>query len=982
MNGTTKFVTIRVFPSDLELLGADLVHNFSLGTIPMDAFCNRIEGESAKWESRFPAVFNGTGLCTKAKIHLQVKENVRPTFCPKRPVAYAMQATVEKELNRLESLNVITPVDYSEWAAPIVVVRKGNGSIRICGDYSTGLNSALQSYEYPLPLPDDIFAKLAQCRFFSKIDLSDAFLQVEIDAKYRPLLTINTHRGLYHYNRLPPGVKIAPAAFQQLIDAMLAGLKGTSGYMDDVIVGGKTEREHDENLLNLFRRIQEYGFTIRAEKCALKMQQIEYLGFIVDRRGLRPNPAKIDAILKLPAPTNVSEVRSYLGAVNYYGKFVPKMRDLRYPLDVLLQNESKFIWTRECERAFTQFKDILSSDLLLTHYNPNAEIVVSADASSVGLGATISHKFADGSVKVVQHASRALTKAEEKYSQIDREGLAIIFAVKKFHKMLYGRHFRLQTDHRPLLRIFGSKKGIPVYTANRLQRFALSLQLYDFSIEYIPSAKFGNADLLSRLISEHAKPDPEYVIASTELEDDVSFVAIQSLNAFPLNFRDVANATRADPVLRKVHHYIMQGWPKNNAYGQELARFFNRSESLSMVRGCILFGERVVLPTRLRHKCIKQLHEGHPGMQRMKALARSYVYWPGMDDDIVNHVRACHACAIAAKSTPHTKPVSWPSSKRPWERIHVDYAGPIDGEYFLIVVDAYTKWPEIIKTNSTTSPATIAILRSLFARFGFPVTLVSDNGPQFSSATFSEFCANRGIQHITSPPFHPQSNGQAERFVDTFKRSVKKIMEGGASHAEALDIFLQTYRATPNPVLEKHRSPAEVMFGRKIRTAMELLIPPSTPEAEPAGRACSFQRGDLVFAKWYAQNSWKWIPAKIVRALGNVMYEIETDDHRVHRRHVNQLRKRVTTSSHQSSSPAARHQLPIDLLMEGTSSDERAVSAGSAINASSPIEAFPRPVPFIPSRRQQPRGSPRRSSRIRRPPRRFEGYRLQNKRGR
>ncbi|XP_053662042.1 uncharacterized protein K02A2.6-like [Anopheles marshallii] len=520
INGVTKSATIRVVPSNLQLLGADFVDIFSLGTLPMDQFCNRVECESAKWESRFPTVFNGTGLCTKASIKLQVKENVRPTFCPKRPVAYAMQTTVEKELDRLEALNVITPVDYSDWAAPIVVVRKGNGSIRICGDYSTGLNSALQSYEYPLPLPDDIFAKLAQCKFFSKIDLSDAFLQVEIDAKYRPLLTINTHRGLYHYNRLPPGIKIAPAAFQQLIDTMLAGLRGTSGYMDDVIVGGKTESEHDENLLNLFHRIRDYGFTIRAEKCAFKTHQIEYLGFIVDCRGLRPNPAKIEAILKLPAPTNVSEVRSFLGAVNYYGRFVPKMRDLRYPLDVLLKNETSFIWTRECERAFKHFKEILSSDLLLTHYDPNAEIVVSADASAVGLGATISHKFADGSLKVVQHASRALTKAENNYSQIDREGLAIIFAVKKFHKMLYGRHFRLQTDHRPLLRIFGSKKGIPVYTANRLQRFALSLQLYDFSIEYVPSTKFGNADLLSRLISEHAKPDPEYIVASTELEKD------------------------------------------------------------------------------------------------------------------------------------------------------------------------------------------------------------------------------------------------------------------------------------------------------------------------------------------------------------------------------------------------------------------------------------------------------------------------------
>ncbi|XP_041785652.1 uncharacterized protein K02A2.6-like isoform X1 [Anopheles merus] len=794
----TRSAVIRVMDSALHLLGADMIATFELGAVPMDQFCNKVEAEGVKWESRFPALFKGNGLCTKANVQIQLKPNHRSVFCPKRPVAYAMRATVDKELDRLEDLGVITPVDYSDWAAPIVVVRKQNGSVRICGDYSTGLNAALQSYEYPLPLPEDIFAKLAQCKYFSKIDLTDAFLQVQIKEEYRPLLTINTYRGLYHYNRLPPGIKIAPAAFQQLIDAMLSGLKCTSGYMDDVVVGGKTEREHDENLLNLFRRIKEYGFTIRAEKCSFKMPRIEYLGFVIDRQGLRPNPAKIDAILKMPAPTNVSEVRSFLGAVNYYGKFVPKMRELRYPLDALLKNDTKFVWTRESANAFNRFKDLLASDLLLTHYDPNAEIVVSADASSVGLGATISHRYADGSLKVVQHASRALTKAEANYSQIDREGLAIIFAVKKFHKMLFGRHFRLQTDHRPLLRIFGSHKGIPVYTANRLQRFALQLLMYDFTIEYVQTDKFGNADVLSRLIHEHAKPDPEYVIASAELENDVSSIASYCINIFPLNFRDVAKATESDPVLKKVYGYIMEGWPQNVAYAAELACFYHRSEALTTVRGCILFGERVVIPSKLQQRCLKQLHKGHPGIQRMKSKARSYVYWPSVDKDIMEHVKGCHACAIAAKTSPREKPVPWPATQKPWERIHIDFAGPIDGDYFLIVVDAFTKWPEVIRTRSTTSAATIAILRSIFARFGYPETMVSDNGPQFVSAEFSEYCSSRGVQHVTTAPFHPQSNGQAERFVDTFKRSMRKIQKGGTTQDEALDVFLASYRPTSN----------------------------------------------------------------------------------------------------------------------------------------------------------------------------------------
>ncbi|XP_055615053.1 uncharacterized protein K02A2.6-like [Toxorhynchites rutilus septentrionalis] len=598
-----------------------------------------------------------------------------------------MYDTVDRELDRLEKFNIITPVDYSEWAAPIVVVRKSNGSIRICGDYSTGLNAALQPQQYPLPLPDDIFAKLAKCKIFSQIDLSDAFLQVEVDEQYRSLLTINTHRGLYLYNRLPPGLKIAPGAFQQLIDTILAGLKDTSGYLDDVIVGGETEKEHDLNLRGVLKRIQDFGFTIRVDKYQ----------------------AKIEAITKLPPPADVYGVRSFLGAINYYGKIVPNMRMLCYPLDNLLKVETKFSWSPECQKAFDRFKQILSSDLLLTHYNPKREIIVSADASSIGLGTTISHRFPDGTIKVVQHASRALTKAEQGYSQPDREGLAIIFAVTKFHKMLFGRHFRLQTVHRPLLRIFGSKKGIPVYTANRLQRFALNLLLYDFEIEYVSTEKFGNADLLSRLIDQHIKPEEDYVIVSLNLEEDI---------------RVVAQITQADPLLREVHRYVQNGWSQSTLDGSELRRFQSRQESLSVVDGC-----------------------------------------------------------------PHSPPVPWPKSTAPWQRVHVDFAGPIEDDYYLLAIDSFSKWPEIIRTTRITSAATISILRGLFARLGMPITL-------------------------------------AERFVDTFKRAVKKIREGRGSIEEALDVFLLTYRSTPSHALPDQKSPFEIMFGRKIRTCLELLRPP------------------------------------------------------------------------------------------------------------------------------------------------------------
>ncbi|XP_041787934.1 uncharacterized protein K02A2.6-like [Anopheles merus] len=250
--------------------------------------------------------------------------------------------------------------------------------------------------------------------------------------------------------------------------------------------------------------------------------------------------------------------------------------------------------------------------------------------------------------------------------------------------------------------------------------------LYDFHIEYIPTDQFGNADVLSRLIDKHAKPDPEYMIASIELEEA----------------------------------------PEGR---------------LTTVGNCILFGERVVIPAALQMRCLKQLHQGHPGIQRMKAIARSFVYWPSLDDDITSCVATCDACQAAAKSPRMSAPAPWPKPSAPWQRVHIDYAGPIDGAYFLVAVDAFTKWPEIAETASITSHSTIILLRGIFARFGPPVTLVSDNGTQFTSEVFKEFCDANGIEHITTAPFHPQSNGQAERFVDTFKRALKKIRVEKAS---------------------------------------------------------------------------------------------------------------------------------------------------------------------------------------------------------
>ena len=362
INDSTKVGRIYVSTHpDLNVLRIETIDQFDLWSVPFNTLVNSVKKTTPnctiqQLRSRFPEVFQSTlGRCTKAQVKLYLKPDVRPVYCPKRPVAYAALSKVEAELQRLQDNGIISPVRFSDWSAPIIVVRKSdNVSVRICGDYSTGLNNALESDRHPLPHPDDIYAELAGARFFSQLDLSD--LQVEVEEESRKLLTVNTHRGLFQYNRLPPGVKSAPGAFQRIIDSMVAGIPGVKPYLDDILVSGKTQAEHDQRLIEVLKRVREYGFHLRIEKCRFSLPQIKFLGHVIDKDGLHPDSEKTQAISRMPAPQNVAQLRSYLGAINYYGRFVGQMKELRAPLDRLLIKDAPWEWSADCQRSFERFR--------------------------------------------------------------------------------------------------------------------------------------------------------------------------------------------------------------------------------------------------------------------------------------------------------------------------------------------------------------------------------------------------------------------------------------------------------------------------------------------------------------------------------------------------------------------------------------------------------------------------------------------------
>ncbi|CAS00993.1 Protein CBG28002 [Caenorhabditis briggsae] len=606
-----------------------------------DYLDNMHEGLKAELNKQFSDVFKPElGRCTKTKASLVLKQNAQPVFRKARLVPFAAVSTVSEEIERLQKAGVISPVDHSDWTAPIVLVKKKNGSLRMCADFSTGLNDAIQLHQHPPPTADDIFATLNGGKYFSQIDLAEAYFQIDLDEQAKSILCINTHKGLLRYNRLAFGVKSAPGSLQQVMGSMITGLDGTAAYLDDIIISGSTIEEHNKRLMALMKRINDYGFRIRLGKCTFLMERITFLGFVIDSDGRRPDPEKIAAIDQMPPPTNDSQVRSFLGFIQFYESFVSELFKLRPPLDALTKKDVKFQWTPQCQFSFDRVKQILRSDLLLTHYDPNLPIIVSADASQYGIGAVISHRFPDGSEYAIYHISKALTAPQRNYSQIEKEAFGLITAVTKFHKFIYGRHFTLKTDHKPLLSIFGDKNGIPLYNANRLQRWAIILLNYDFSIEYVNTHDFGQADALSRLISEQIQQTEceDRVIA--QVESEVLTNLVTTCDQLLVTAKMIRASSKKDPLLNQVYQYTISGsWPKTSDKTSQLSLFHNRRDQLSIVSECLMFNGRIVIPHALRSRVLKMIHRAHPGIVRMKQLARSLVYWPAIDKDIEKMIR-------------------------------------------------------------------------------------------------------------------------------------------------------------------------------------------------------------------------------------------------------------------------------------------------------------------------------------------------------
>ena len=417
-------------------------------------------------------------------MQLKITDSAQPRFHKARSVPFALKSKVESELADLQSKGIISPVKHATWAAPIVPVLKKNGRICICGDYKLTINQAAPTESYPLPLIDELLASMSGGRYFSKLDLRKAYLQLPLDTASKQYLTINIHRGLFEYNRLPFGVASAPEIFQRHMEVLLQDLEGVSIYLDYILIAGCTHDEHLHHLAEVLQRLQNSGMCLDKKKCFFFRPSIEYLGHVVDKDGIHPTEEKVKAIKDAPALTNITQLRSFLGLLNYYNKFLPNLAVTLSPLYTLLNKKQRWVWGNQQQLAFQQAKEALQSNTLLTHYYPHKPLLLACDASDYGIGAVLSHVVDDGKERPIAYISRTLSPAEKHYSQLEKEALGIVFAVKKFNRYLMGRHFTIESDYQPLETLLGETCKIPHMASSRIIRQAITLSAYQYSIRY------------------------------------------------------------------------------------------------------------------------------------------------------------------------------------------------------------------------------------------------------------------------------------------------------------------------------------------------------------------------------------------------------------------------------------------------------------------------------------------------------------------
>ena len=826
----------------------------------------QIVRQKADIKEHYANVFKGVGCFPGPPYHIQVDPKVPPKQTPVRPVPIHLKEAIKQELDKMLHAGYIKPVhEATPWINSYVIVdgidKQGNLKLRICLD-PTNLNPGVIREPWFSKTPDDIAHLLADAVILTTTDCTKGFWHQPLDEQSSYLTTFGTEFGRFRFTVMPFGITVAGDVFQRKLDTIFGNLPQVACIADDIIVVGYKEdhSDHDIAFSKLLHTAYKNNVKLNYDKLQYKQTQVNFFGETYTTDGRKPSLDKVHAITKMPQPTNKKELQSFIGMVNYLSKFTPRLSELAECLQDLIRINVPFQWGPEHIQAFNSIKQEIIKAPILKYYDSKKPTVLQMDASIKGLGACLlqcGHP--------VYFGSKALTDSQKGYVAIELEALAVSWAMEKFHHFLYATKFVLETDQKPSEAILA--KSLNAATP-RLQRILIKTFAYDFTVKYLPGENNQLADCLSRLGCLQDK---------IKLPRMTVHLITTHLSATSDKLQQIRQATQDDDTMALLRHTITYGWPTTvQELPKELQAYWTFREEMSVEDGLILKATRIVIPPSMQESIIQQLHEGHLGFTKCFNRAKQTVYWPNLRKELEELVLNCKLCL--KHSSAKRKPKPTPSFGQeipvvPWTKLASDIFH-FQNDSYLLIVDFTSRFPVVRKLKSMTAKHVASHFSQVFGEYGWPDTLLTDNGPCYAAQEFKKLKSDMSVNHITSSPHYPQSNGLAEKYVQIVKNLFMKAHEEGTDYQKALMIYRNT------PLDDKLISPMQLLQGRSARSDLPMSYAAkikygiaSSQPLPPALRQDKNHRAPTHDYKLHQDIMYlepimkKWYPIKIVRLL-------------------------------------------------------------------------------------------------------------------